>query len=202
MGFCGPNKATYFFCDIPPLVMLSCTDTSLYEKQTLNHCSAGHLCTILSHPGILCLHHLQHPEDVLCGGQARHLPHLFFISYCCNSFYYGSGSLIYLQPKVNYSQEEFFFFLSYTAIIPALNPLIYSLRNKEVKGVLIKTIALPCSFCSMTVFPTSQSKHRAEETSLRISLSLLLAGQGLYQCPWGLLENRQGRTSFSVLHGT
>ncbi|NXT30465.1 O10A7 protein, partial [Syrrhaptes paradoxus] len=50
------------------------------------------------------------------------------------TLYYASGTLIYLRPKSSNSQDtKKFLALIYTAMIPTLNPLIYSLRNKEVK---------------------------------------------------------------------
>ncbi|NWT49306.1 O10A7 protein, partial [Chroicocephalus maculipennis] len=55
--------------------------------------------------------------------------HLIVVTLHC-----GSGTLIYLRPKVSYSQDaKKFMPFTYTAIIPMLNPLIYSLRNKDVK---------------------------------------------------------------------
>ncbi|XP_042749500.1 olfactory receptor 10A7-like [Lagopus leucura] len=143
LRFCGPNKINYFFCDIPPLVMLSCTDTSLYEKQTLTTAVLvifAPFCLILVSYACIISNILKiSSAEGRCKTFSTCSSHLIVVT-----LYYGSGSLIYLRPKVNYSQDvKKFFSLIYTAIIPALNPLIYSLRNKEVKGVLIKTIADP-----------------------------------------------------------
>ncbi|PKU36681.1 olfactory receptor 10a7-like [Limosa lapponica baueri] len=58
------------------------------------------------------------------------------------TLYCGSGTLSYLRPKSSNSQDtKKVLAFTYTAIIPTLNPLIYNLRNKEVKGVLIRIIA-------------------------------------------------------------
>ncbi|XP_032058431.1 olfactory receptor 10A7-like [Aythya fuligula] len=119
LPFCGPNKINYFFCDIPPIIMLSCTDTSFYEKQTIT-------ATVLVIFTPFCL---------------------ILVSYACIShlivvtLYYGSGTLIYLQPKSSNSQDtKKIIALFYTVIIPTLNPFIYSLRNKEVKGALKRVV--------------------------------------------------------------
>uniref|UniRef100_A0A8B9TK33 Olfactory receptor n=1 Tax=Anas platyrhynchos TaxID=8839 RepID=A0A8B9TK33_ANAPL len=121
LPFCGPNKINYFFCDIPPIIMLSCTDTSFYEKQII---TATVILKISSAEG-------------RCKTFSTCFSHLIVVT-----LYYGSGTLIYLQPKSSNSQDtKKIIALFYTVIIPTLNPLIYSLRNKEVKGALVKIIA-------------------------------------------------------------
>ncbi|KAM7333322.1 hypothetical protein ACRRTK_006642 [Alexandromys fortis] len=57
------------------------------------------------------------------------------------SLFYGSGIYTYLQPKGSYSESNGkFVALFYTIIIPMLNPLIYTLRNKDVKGALWRVL--------------------------------------------------------------
>ena len=141
LPFCGPKKINYFFCDIPPLIMLSCTDTSSYEKQIIT-------ATVLVIFAPFCLILVSYACIVssilkISSAEGRHKTfstcssHLIVVT-----LYWGSGTLIYLHPKANYSQDtKKVLALIYTTIIPTLNPLIYSLRNKEVKGVLIKIIA-------------------------------------------------------------
>ena len=56
------------------------------------------------------------------------------------SLFYGTASLTYLRPKSNQSSEsKKLVSLSYTVIMPMLNPIIYSLRNNEVKGAVKRT---------------------------------------------------------------
>ncbi|XP_074418152.1 olfactory receptor 10A7-like [Larus michahellis] len=141
LPFCGPRKINYFFCDIPPLIMLSCTDTSLYEKQIV-------IATALVIVMPFCLILVSYAYIIsnilkISSAEGRHKifstcsSHLIVVTLHC-----GSGTLIYLRPKVSYSQDaKKFMPFTYTAIIPMLNPLIYSLRNKDVKEVLIRMMS-------------------------------------------------------------
>ncbi|NXC20926.1 O10A7 protein, partial [Corythaeola cristata] len=141
LAFCGPKKINYFFCDIPPLIMLSCTDTSVYEKQIITATAlviftpfclilVSYACIISS---ILKISSAEGRRKTFSTCSS----HLIVVSLYC-----GSGALIYLRPRASYSQDtKKVLALIYTTVIPTLNPLIYSLRNKEVKGVLIKIIA-------------------------------------------------------------
>lgn len=142
LSFCGPRRIDYFFCDIPPLIMLSCTDTSLYEKQLLS-------ATVLVIFTPFCLILLSYACIIssilkISSAESRHKTfstcssHLTVVTLYC-----ASGTLIYLQPKSGNSQDaKKIFALIYTTVIPTLNPLIYSLRNKEVKEVLIRVMAV------------------------------------------------------------
>ncbi|KFO70680.1 Olfactory receptor 10A7, partial [Cuculus canorus] len=138
LPFCEPKQINYFFCDIPPLIMLSCTDTSLYEKQII-------MTTVLVIFTPFCLILVSYAcilSSILriSSAEGRHKTfstcssHLIVVTLYC-----GSGTLIYLQPKASYYQDaKKVLALIYTTVVPTLNPLIYSLRNKEVKEVLIR----------------------------------------------------------------
>ncbi|XP_062451674.1 olfactory receptor 10A7-like isoform X2 [Rhea pennata] len=140
LPFCGLN-IHYFFCDIPPLIMLSCADTSSYEMQTVTATVLVILipfCFILS--SYICI-----ISNILKISSAEGRQKTF--STCSShlivvTLYYGSGTLIYLRPRSMFFQDtKKILAVIYTTIIPMLNPMIYSLRNKEVKGILIKNIA-------------------------------------------------------------
>ncbi|XP_013802330.1 olfactory receptor 10A7-like [Apteryx mantelli] len=141
LSFCGPNKIHYFFCDIPPLIMLSCADTSSYEMQTVT----ATVLVILTPFCFILLSYICIISNVLKISSAEGRKKTF--STCSShlivvTLYYGSGTLIYLWPRYGFSQDtKKILAVVYTAIIPMLNLMIYSLRNKEVKGVLIKSIA-------------------------------------------------------------
>ncbi|NXD88337.1 O10A7 protein, partial [Halcyon senegalensis] len=141
LPFCGPRKINYFFCDLPPLIMLSCTDTTSYEKQVI-------VATVMVIFTSFCLILASYAciiSSALKISSAEGRQKIF--STCSShltvvTLYYASGTLIYLRPKASNSQEtKKVLAVIYTTIIPTLNPLIYSLRNKEVKGVLIKILA-------------------------------------------------------------
>ncbi|XP_074782828.1 olfactory receptor 10A7-like [Athene noctua] len=140
LPFCGP-QINYFFCDIPPLIILSCTDTSLYEKQIIT-------ATVLVIFAPFCLILVSYAcilSSILkiSSTEGRYKTfstcssHLIVVT-----FYFASGTMNYLRPKSSSSEDtKKVLALIYTTIIPTLNPLIYSLRSKEMKGVLIKSIA-------------------------------------------------------------
>ncbi|XP_074782774.1 olfactory receptor 10A3-like [Athene noctua] len=141
LPFCGPKKINYFFCDIPPLIILSCTDTSLYEKQIIT-------ATVLVIFAPFCLILVSYAcilSSILkiSSTESRHKA----FSTCSShltvvTLYFGSGTSIYLQPKSTNSQDtKKVLSLVYTTVFPILNPLIYSLRNKDVKEVLIGMVA-------------------------------------------------------------
>lgn len=141
LPFCGPKKINYFFCDIPPLIMLSCTDTSSYEKQIIT----GTVLVIFTPFFLILVSYASIISSILkiSPAEGRHKT----FSTCSShltvvTLYYASGILTYLRPKSSNSQDtKKVLALIYTTVIPTLNPLIYSLRNKEVKAVLIKIIA-------------------------------------------------------------
>ncbi|NXC91437.1 O10A7 protein, partial [Cercotrichas coryphoeus] len=142
LALCGPRSINYFFCDIPPLLVLACTDTSPYEKQLIS----ATVLVILTPFCLILLSYACIISSILkvSSAQSRHKAfstcssHLTVVTLYC-----ASGTLIYLQPKSSNSQDaKKILALVYTTVIPTLNPLIYSLRNKEVKEVLIRVVAV------------------------------------------------------------
>nr|XP_010960385.2 olfactory receptor 10A7-like [Camelus bactrianus] len=134
--FCGPRGIRHFFCDIAPLLSLVCADTRLFEANVL----AATVLVIMvpfcliatSYVGILATV-LRMPS-----ARGRHKA----LSTCASHLivvvlFYGTTGVIHLRPKASYSPEsKQVVSLSYTLVTPMLNPLIYSLRNKEVKAAL------------------------------------------------------------------
>ncbi|XP_065717919.1 olfactory receptor 10A2-like [Patagioenas fasciata] len=139
--FCGPKKINYFFCDIPPLIMLSCTDTSSYEKQIVT----ATVLVIFTPFFLILVSYACIISSILKIASAE--GRLKTFSTCSShiivvTLYCVSGTLIYLRPKASYSQDaKKFLPLLYTTITPMLNPLIYSLRNKDVKDILTRMMA-------------------------------------------------------------
>uniref|UniRef100_A0A8C0JEN4 Olfactory receptor n=1 Tax=Chelonoidis abingdonii TaxID=106734 RepID=A0A8C0JEN4_CHEAB len=136
LPFCGSNQINYFFCDIPPLIKLSCTDTSSYEMQLFT-------VTILVNftPfSLILVSYFVIIATILkmASADGRHKAfstcssHLIVVT-----LYYGSSCLIYLRPKsINSLDSNKVLALMYTTITPILNPIVYSLRNNEVKGAV------------------------------------------------------------------
>ncbi|XP_030077314.1 olfactory receptor 1019-like [Microcaecilia unicolor] len=140
LSFCKSNKITHFFCDIPPLVKLSCSDTSLNEILLFlfgGSIQIGTLMVILiSYAYILC--------SILRMRSAagRHKAFNTCAShFLCVTLFYGTVIFMYMRPSSNYTMDQDrVASVFYTVIIPMLNPLIYSLRNKDVKKALRKVI--------------------------------------------------------------
>uniref|UniRef100_A0A8C6Y616 Olfactory receptor n=2 Tax=Naja TaxID=8638 RepID=A0A8C6Y616_NAJNA len=136
LTFCGPNKINHFFCDIPPLLMLACGDTSrnviaVYMVAVL-FITTPFLLILTSYVYIV-ISVLKIPS---AEGRRKAFStcssHLIVVS-----LFYGSGIITYLRPKSSYSAEsDKLLALFYTVVTSMLNPIIYSLRNKEVKVAL------------------------------------------------------------------
>ncbi|XP_023448209.2 olfactory receptor 5G9-like [Dasypus novemcinctus] len=116
LPFCGPNIIDHYFCDIPPVLQLAVS----YAYILVTICRMRSL-------------EAQRKAFSTC---ASHLTALFL--------FYGSVFLVYIQPSPE-SASAYNKILSvfYTIMIPMLNPLVYSLRNKDVKAaILIRVLNL------------------------------------------------------------
>lgn len=133
LTFCNSNVINHFFCDIPAVIALSCSDTQLNKRVLFGlSCTFGIVSTsiiIISYTYIVTAI-LRIPSTA-----GRHKAfstcstHLTVVS-----IFYGTLFFIYVRPSSRYSiDEDKMVSMFYTVIIPLLNPLIYSLRNKEVK---------------------------------------------------------------------
>ncbi|XP_066466562.1 olfactory receptor 10V1-like [Tiliqua scincoides] len=140
LPFCGNNEINHFFCDFPAVLKLACSDTQAHQA-TLFIISA----IILTVPFILvCISYVFIVMAILhirsAAGQQRAFStcssHLMVVL-----LQYGCGSLIYLRPSSSYSPEEGrVVSVVYTFVTPVLNPLIYSMRNKELKDALHRVL--------------------------------------------------------------
>lgn len=133
---CGHRKVDHFFCEVPALLQLSCVDIHANE-MTLMVMSAIFvvipLILILSSYAAIAWTVLEMQSTTrlqkVFGTCGAHLTvvSLFFIPIMC----------IYLQPSTKSSQDHAkFIALFYTVVTPSLNPLIYTLRNKDVRGAI------------------------------------------------------------------
>ena len=137
--FCGPSTIDHFFCDGPPVLKLVTEDTTMYEMQAL----ASTLLFIMFPFSLILVSYTRIIKTILMMSSATGRQKAF--STCSShlivvSLFYGTASLTYLRPKSNQSSEsKKLVSLSYTVITPMLNPIIYSLRNNEVKGAVKRT---------------------------------------------------------------
>ncbi|XP_007457561.1 PREDICTED: olfactory receptor 9G4-like [Lipotes vexillifer] len=135
--FCGPNVIDHF-CDIPPLMHLACANTGVHD--TAGFAASG--CVIISCFSLPVLSYVRILATVV---QIRSAASPWKAFSTCSShlatvlLFYGTGSSAYMQPTARYSpQQGRLAAVFYCILMPTLNPLIYSLRNKDMKGSLQK----------------------------------------------------------------
>ncbi|KAH0626647.1 hypothetical protein JD844_001737 [Phrynosoma platyrhinos] len=141
LPFCGDNRINYFFCDIPPLLQLACGDITINEITVF---MAGMLITLI--PSLLILGTYIHIITTILKIRTSKGRQKAFST--CSShliiiiLFYGSASIMYLRPRSSYSLEnDKFLALLYSIITPTLNPIIYSLRSKEINDALRRRVS-------------------------------------------------------------
>ncbi|XP_060111023.1 olfactory receptor 1E5-like [Heteronotia binoei] len=141
LDFCYSNEIDHFFCDIPPLLKLSCSDTSVSQMVTFN-LSGGIMIVAF---GLILLSYIFIVSSVLKMRTAQGRSKAFSI--CVShltvvSIFYGTLMYTYICPSSSHSMEQDrLVAVLYTIITPMLNPLIYSLRNKEVHGAVQRALS-------------------------------------------------------------
>ncbi|KAM4846260.1 uncharacterized protein RHO17_018877 [Thomomys bottae] len=145
LSFCGPKVIRHFFCDLPPLLQLSCSDTSMNELLLLVFSGIIALVTFLT--VMVSYAFIVAAILRIRSSAGRHTAFSTCASHLTAvTLFYGSISFSYIQPSSQYSlEQEKVVSVFYTLVIPMLNPLIYSLRNKEVKEAVRRAVAMqPC----------------------------------------------------------
>ncbi|XP_073402965.1 olfactory receptor 5B12-like [Dendrobates tinctorius] len=139
LDFCRSNHIDHFYCDVPPLLKLSCSDTFTCDIVTIfiiSSCGVGSFLSILvSYTFIVSS--VLHMKSAASRQKAFSTcsAHLTSVS-----ILYGSVFFVYLRsPTSDFGERDKVVSVFYTVIMPMLNPLIYSVRNQEVKRVLIAT---------------------------------------------------------------
>ena len=138
LSFCGKNIIDHFFCDAPPLVKMSCTDTKVYEQVLLGVVGF----TVLSRMLVIIISYFNILLAILRISAASGRRKAF--STCTSHLvsvmhFYGSLLFMYSKPSSTYSlKRDKMATLFYTVINPLLNFLIYSLRNKDIKEAFWK----------------------------------------------------------------
>ncbi|XP_048217313.1 olfactory receptor 10AG1-like [Perognathus longimembris pacificus] len=136
LHFCGSNEIGHFFCDIPPMINLACGDTSMHELSVY---VVAMLFAVLPFSLIL-VSYSKIISTVLKLPTAQGRGKAF--STCSSHLlvvvlFYGSASITYFRPKSSHSAGiDRLLSLFYTILTPMFNPMIYSLRNKEVINAL------------------------------------------------------------------
>ena len=136
--FCGPNEINHLFCETPPVLELACADTFLFEIYAFT----GTILIVMVPFVLILLSYIRILFAILKMPSTTGKQKAF--STCAShltsvTLFYGTASMTYLQPKSGYSPEtKKLMSLAYSLLTPLLNPLIYSLRNSEMKRALMK----------------------------------------------------------------
>ncbi|XP_021045102.1 olfactory receptor 494 [Mus pahari] len=134
--FCGPNRINHFFCDLAPLVELSCSDVSV--SLVVISFSAGSVTVITVFVIAISYSYILITILKMRSTEGRHKAFSTCTSHLTAvTLYYGTITFIYVMPKSSYSTDQNkVVSVFYMVMIPMLNPLIYSLRNNEIKGAI------------------------------------------------------------------
>uniref|UniRef100_A0A8C6I7W0 G-protein coupled receptors family 1 profile domain-containing protein n=1 Tax=Mus spicilegus TaxID=10103 RepID=A0A8C6I7W0_MUSSI len=134
--FCGPNRVNHFFCDLSPMMELSCSDVSISEIVISFSAGSFTMTTLF----VIVISYFYIVITILKMRSTEGRKKAF--STCTShltavTLYYGTIIFIYVMPKSTYSRDQNkLVSLFYMVVIPVLNPLIYSLRNNEIKDAL------------------------------------------------------------------
>ncbi|XP_004391084.1 olfactory receptor 4Q2 [Trichechus manatus latirostris] len=133
LPFCGPNQVDNFFCDVPPVIKLACVDTFVIELLMVSNSgllsTSSFVVLISSYATILVKIRSKEGRQKALSTCASHLMVV--------TLFFGPCIFIYARPFSTFSVDKLVSVL-YNVVTPMLNPLIYTLRNKNVKSAMQK----------------------------------------------------------------
>ncbi|XP_045414072.1 olfactory receptor 5B2-like [Lemur catta] len=140
LSFCTSNLVHHFFCDLPAVLALSCSDRHVSELILVFVASFniffGLLVILISYLLIFTTIMKMHSAAGYQKALSTCASHLTMVS-----IFYGTAIFMYSQPSSSHSMDtDKIASVFYTMVIPMLNPLVYSLRNKEVKCAFKKVV--------------------------------------------------------------
>ncbi|XP_077202584.1 olfactory receptor 10R2-like [Paroedura picta] len=140
LPYCGPNKINHFLCDIAPLLQLACARNYVGEILIFLFCILVIVFSFL----LILLSYILILKTILKIPTAEGKRKAF--STCASHLivvvvHFGCASIIYLRPQSRYTlDEDTLISVTYTLLTPLLNPVVYSLRNKDVQVALKKSL--------------------------------------------------------------
>ncbi|XP_004475927.1 olfactory receptor 1F1-like [Dasypus novemcinctus] len=145
LSFCADNTIPHFFCDVGPLLKLSCSDTHLNEMMIVTEAALIMMIPL----AYILASYIHITRAVLRVPSTKGKLKAF--STCGShltavSLFYGTIIAVYFNPSSSHSAEkDTAATVLYTVVTPMLNPFIYSLRNRDLKGALRKVMGRTCS---------------------------------------------------------
>ncbi|KAM6159721.1 olfactory receptor 8H1-like [Erethizon dorsatum] len=140
LNFCNSNVIHHFFCDTPAILALSCSDTHDFEIMLFIVAGSTLMLSLITISGS----YVSILSTILKINSTAGKKRAF--STCAShllgvTIFYSTMIFTYLKPKESYSLgKDQVASVFYTIVIPMLNPLIYSLRNKDVKNAVIRVL--------------------------------------------------------------
>ncbi|XP_011381312.1 olfactory receptor 10G7-like [Pteropus vampyrus] len=136
LPYCGPSQIQHYFCDAPPILKLACAGTSVNEMVIFVNIgivgSGCFLLIVLSYVSIVC------SILKIRNSEGRHRAFQTCASHCIVVLcFFGPAIFTYLRLGSKDAVDEVVA-VFYTVLTPLLNPVVYTLRNKEVKKALLK----------------------------------------------------------------
>ncbi|KAM9219824.1 olfactory receptor 4P4-like [Dugong dugon] len=135
LPFCGPNKIDHYFCDVYPLLKLACTNTHRIGLLVIVNPGLIALVTfvILMVSYVLILYTVRaYPAESRTKALSTCSSHITVVV-----LFFVPLLFIYIRPALTFPEDKVFA-LFYTIIAPMFNPLIYTLRNTEMKNAMKK----------------------------------------------------------------
>ncbi|XP_061017469.1 olfactory receptor 8J2-like [Dama dama] len=152
VSYCSSNVINHFYCDNVPLLALSCSDTYIPEIAAFAFSGTNlffsMIIVLTSYFNIILAILRIRSSEGRQKAFSTCASHMLAVT-----VFYGTLLFMYLQPRTNHSLDtDKMASVFYTLVIPMLNPLIYSLRNKDVKDALKRFLDNPCqSFRQMQI---------------------------------------------------
>ncbi|XP_030047913.1 olfactory receptor 2G3-like [Microcaecilia unicolor] len=138
LPYCGPNVINHFFCEVPAVIELACTDVST-NKTVIFVCA---ILVVMIPFFLILITYIRILASILKIRSAAGRQKAF--STCAShltvvTLFYGTIIFMYMRPgSSSHSEQDKMSTLFYSVVTPMLNPIIYSLRNKDVKNALTK----------------------------------------------------------------
>ncbi|XP_006896734.1 PREDICTED: olfactory receptor 4B1-like [Elephantulus edwardii] len=133
LPFCGPNIIDHYFCDLHPLFKIACSDTFMEGVIVLANSgliSVISFLLLVSSYIVILVHLRNHSAEGRRKALSTCASHITVVV-----LFFGPAIFLYMRPSSTFTEDKLVA-LFYTVITPMLNPIIYTLRNTEVKNAM------------------------------------------------------------------